>query len=211
MSFNDLVSGALTSTGNVRNEPVQARSSERIGALLDAASAVVSEVGIERLTTAMVAERAGASIGTVYRYFPDRVAVLGAMSLRSFERFLRASVENLEKAAPKTLDEAFGCLIDAAIELHRTEPGYTSIRLSDQIALPEVDGGTAAAARIAGPLAAVFVEQLDVTDDGTLAGRLDIALTMADALLVRAFIADPKGDADAIAATRAVVSAYLAG
>jgi AcrR family transcriptional regulator len=210
LSFNDLVSGALTTTGSVRNEPVQARSSERIGALLDAASAVVAEVGIERLTTAMVAERAGASIGTVYRYFPDRIAVLGAMSLRSFERFLRASVEKLESAKPTTLDAAFGCLIDATVELHRTEPGFTSIRLSDQIALPEVDGGTAAAARVSGPLAAALVAELGITDDGTLAERLDIALTVADALLVRAFIADPKGDAAAIAACRAVVSGYLA-
>ena len=209
MSFNDLISGALTSTGKVRNEPVQARSSERIGALLDAASAVVAEVGIERLTTAMVAERAGASIGTVYRYFPDRIAVLGAMSLRGFERFLRASVDLLESTKPTTMDAAFGCLIDAAVQMHRTEPGFTSIRLSDQIALPEVDGGTAASARVAGPLAEIFAAEFDIADDGTLADRLDIALTMVDALLVRAFIIDPQGDEDAITACRAVVTAYL--
>ncbi|NQX36657.1 TetR/AcrR family transcriptional regulator [Herbiconiux sp. VKM Ac-2851] len=209
MAFNDLISGALTTSGQVRNEPVQARSSERIATLLDAASAVVAEVGIERLTTAMVAERAGASIGTVYRYFPDRIAVLAAMSLRGFERFLRLSVENLEATKPTTLDEAITCLIDAAVELHRTEPGFTSIRLSDQIALPEVDGGTASAARVAGPLAAIFVAELGVEAEG-LAERLDIALTMGDALLVRAFIIDPKGDPAAIEATRALVSGYLA-
>jgi AcrR family transcriptional regulator len=209
VAYSDLISGALTSTGRVRNEPVQARSSERIGALLDAASAVVAEVGIERLTTAMVAERAGASIGTVYRYFPDRIAVLGAMSLRGFERFLRAGVEKLEAAKPTTVVGAFDCLIDAAIELHRSEPGYTSIRLSDQVALPEVDGGSAVAARTAAPLAGVLVAELDITDDGTLATRLDIALTIADALLVRAFIIDPAGDASAIEACRTVVATQL--
>ncbi|GAA2232882.1 TetR family transcriptional regulator [Herbiconiux moechotypicola] len=210
MAYNDLIGGALTSGGKVRNEPVQARSSERIGALLDAASQVVSEVGIERLTTAMVAERAGASIGTVYRYFPDRIAVLAALSLRSFERFLRAGVEKLDAAKPDTLVAAFDCLIDAAAELHRTEPGYTSIRLSDQVALPEVDGGSAIATRTAGPLAAVFVSELGITDDGTLAERLDVALTVADALLVRAFIIDPAGDEAAIAVCRAVVATQLA-
>ncbi|MCS5733116.1 TetR/AcrR family transcriptional regulator [Herbiconiux daphne] len=207
MSFNDLISGALTTTGQVRNEPVQARSSERIGALLDAASAVVAEVGIERLTTAMVAERAGASIGTVYRYFPDRIAVLSAMSLRGFERFLRKSVDNLEAASPSTIDGVFDCLIDASVEMHRTEPGYTSIRLSDQIALPEVEGGTTSA-RVAGPLAAILTDELGVVDDD-LVNRLDIALTIADALIVRAFISAPRGDEAAIAATRAVVGSYL--
>ncbi|MFB2555101.1 TetR/AcrR family transcriptional regulator [Herbiconiux liangxiaofengii] len=210
MAFNDLISGALTTSGQVRNEPVQARSSERIATLLDAASAVVTDVGIERLTTAMVAERAGASIGTVYRYFPDRIAVLAAMSQRGFERFLRVSVDNLEAAKPDSLDAAMDCLIDAAVHLHRTEPGFTSIRLSDQIALPEVDGGTASSARIAGPLAAIFADELGVEPEG-LAERLDIALTAADALLVRAFVIDANGDADAIAAARSLVSSYLAG
>ncbi|MFB2597318.1 TetR/AcrR family transcriptional regulator [Herbiconiux sp. P17] len=209
MAFNDLINGALTSTGQVRNEPVQARSSERIGALLDAASAVVAEVGIERLTTAMVAERAGASIGTVYRYFPDRIAVLSAMSLRGFERFLRLGVENLERVQPTTVAGVLDSLIDASIQLHRTEPGYTSIRLSDQIALPDVEDGTAAA-RVATPLAAILVDQLGVDEDG-LAARLDIALTIADALLVRAFLGAPEGDEAAIGAARGVVAGYLAG
>jgi AcrR family transcriptional regulator len=36
-----------------------------VDALLDAVAAVVDEIGFERLTTAMVSERAEASIGTV--------------------------------------------------------------------------------------------------------------------------------------------------
>ena len=48
----------------IRNEPMQARSTARLAALLDAAAAVVADIGYERLTTAMVAEGAGASIGT---------------------------------------------------------------------------------------------------------------------------------------------------
>ena len=70
----------------IRNEPVQARSTARLAALLDAAAQVVHEIGYERLTTAMVAERAGASIGTVYRYFPDRIAVLQSLAARNAER-----------------------------------------------------------------------------------------------------------------------------
>jgi len=73
----------LEGTAVIRNEPVQARSAARLTALLDAAAHVVHEIGYERLTTAMVADRAGASIGTVYRYFPDRIAVLQSLAARS--------------------------------------------------------------------------------------------------------------------------------
>jgi AcrR family transcriptional regulator len=64
----------------LRNEPVQKRSQDRLEALLEAARLVWAEVGRDRLTTGMVAEKAGCSIGTVYRYFPDRVMILDAIA-----------------------------------------------------------------------------------------------------------------------------------
>ncbi|MBT5616278.1 MAG: helix-turn-helix transcriptional regulator, partial [Microbacteriaceae bacterium] len=69
----------MTISAPIRVEPVQARSTARVNALLDAACETMHQLGYEQLTTAMVAERAGASIGTVYRYFPDRIAVLQAV------------------------------------------------------------------------------------------------------------------------------------
>ena len=55
---------AVENRVSLRNEPVQARSAARLETLLDAAAAVVDEIGGERLTTANVAEHAGVSIGT---------------------------------------------------------------------------------------------------------------------------------------------------
>lgn len=63
-------------TLELRHEPVQARSTARLQGIEAAAEQVIVEVGIDRFTTADVARIAGCSIGTVYRYFPDRVAIL---------------------------------------------------------------------------------------------------------------------------------------
>ena len=79
MNITESSTLSLSASAPIRNEPVQARSTARLATLLDSAAAVISEIGYERLTTAMVAERAGASIGTVYRYFPDRIAVLQSL------------------------------------------------------------------------------------------------------------------------------------
>ena len=87
----------------IRNEPVQARSTARLAALLDAAAQVVHEIGYERLTTAMVAERAGASIGTVYRYFPDRIAVLQSLAARNAERMTDRVLAELRDRAAREL------------------------------------------------------------------------------------------------------------
>jgi AcrR family transcriptional regulator len=52
------------------------RSMRTLQRLTDAAKAAAEVIGYDRFTTGDVAERAGVSIGTVYRYFPDRVALL---------------------------------------------------------------------------------------------------------------------------------------
>ena len=59
-----------------RKQPRQARSSDLVAAILEAATQVLAEVGAERFTTARVAERAGVSIGSLYQYFPKKAAVL---------------------------------------------------------------------------------------------------------------------------------------
>lgn len=59
-----------------RKQPRQARSSDLVAAILEAATQVLAEVGAERFTTARVAERAGVSIGSLYQYFPNKAAVL---------------------------------------------------------------------------------------------------------------------------------------
>ena len=57
-------SAVSPTTDLLRNEPVQARSTARLSDLLDAAAAAITSIGYERLTTAMVAERAIARRGT---------------------------------------------------------------------------------------------------------------------------------------------------
>ena len=59
-----------------RRQPKQARSSELVGAILEAAIQVLEKVGAHRFTTTRVAERAGVSVGSVYQYFPNKAAIL---------------------------------------------------------------------------------------------------------------------------------------
>jgi AcrR family transcriptional regulator len=67
-------------TADLRTQPQQTRSTERLGELLTAAREAADELGEDRVTTGEIAKRANCSIGTVYRYFPNRVAILNAMN-----------------------------------------------------------------------------------------------------------------------------------
>lgn len=61
---------------DLRATPTQARAVGRLKTIEDAARAALRLYGRDRLTTGQVATIAGCSIGTVYRYFPDRIAIL---------------------------------------------------------------------------------------------------------------------------------------
>ena len=73
-----------------RFAPVQERSRKTVDKLVRAAKELLAdpEVGRDRFTTAMVAERAGVSIGTFYRYFSDRVDLLDAIWLNRRDSYL---------------------------------------------------------------------------------------------------------------------------
>lgn len=59
-----------------RKSPVQARSTASVDAILKATVQVLVRTGKEKLTTTLVAERAGVSVGTLYQYFPNKKALL---------------------------------------------------------------------------------------------------------------------------------------
>jgi len=59
-----------------RKQAKQARSTELIAAILEAATQVLAKEGAQRFTTARVAEKAGVSIGSLYQYFPNKAAIL---------------------------------------------------------------------------------------------------------------------------------------
>lgn len=113
------------------NTPVQARSNARLTALLDATATVTQRKGYENLTTADVAAEAGASIGTVYRYFKDRVQILRALAVRNFERANKRFDEAVSNPSVASVPDAISAFFDFYVDLFRTEPGFRSLRLGD--------------------------------------------------------------------------------
>ena len=177
----------------LRNAPVQARSAARLSALLDATAGVLADVGMERLTTALVAGRAGASIGTVYRYFPDRVTLLQALAERNLER-LEERIDARIPTVGGTVTDALDAVADAFVGMFRDEPGFRSLRLGDVLDVRDAGSPEASKARLARSIADTMAVAYDEVDPEGLAGRLEIALEVLDALVTRAFLGDGGGD-----------------
>lgn len=175
----------------IRNEPVQARSTARLAALLDAAARTVDEIGYERLTTAMVADGAGASIGTVYRYFPDRIALLQSLALRNLERVGDAVVTAIHGTGD--VRAAVGRAFDVLVEAFRSEPGFASLRFGDVIDLRPRETEPASV-ELSARMHRALVEGHGLADDSATLRATEAALVIADAMIERAFAHDPAGD-----------------
>jgi AcrR family transcriptional regulator len=83
-----------------RKHPKQARSTDLVVAILQAATQVLAKEGAQRFTTARVAEKAGVSVGSVYQYFPNKAAILFRLQSdewRQTTELLRAILEDVQK------------------------------------------------------------------------------------------------------------------
>ena len=94
-----------------RKTPGQRRSAATVEAIVEAAARIQETKGTEGYTTNAVADRAGASIGTLYQYFPNKDAITRALIERELQALLaditaivaeadgRAGLERLIEAA----------------------------------------------------------------------------------------------------------------
>jgi AcrR family transcriptional regulator len=96
--------------------------------ILKVSAELLEEVGIDGFNTNLLAERAGLGTRAIYRYFPNKFAILVAMAedLRASER---AWIGNLrDPASDGDWREAVAKAIDGHFEAASRQPGYAALR-----------------------------------------------------------------------------------
>ncbi|MEU5957944.1 TetR/AcrR family transcriptional regulator [Streptomyces sp. NPDC047525] len=81
-------------------EPRQARSAATLARVLQAAEEIASSSGLDEMTITGVAERAGVSVGTIYRRFEDKEQLINALTERMLDRREEYVAERLRTAEP---------------------------------------------------------------------------------------------------------------
>lgn len=118
----------------MRKAPRQARSRATVDAIVEAAAQVLCERGWSGFTTNEVAEVAGVSIGSLYQYFPNKLALVAAMRRRHFAEVLAVLQGAADRSAsPPQLVET---LVDGLIAIHCNSPAYYQAMFD----LPDPDG-----------------------------------------------------------------------
>lgn len=89
--------------------------------MIQAAERVLDRHGVEALTTNRVAEVAGVSIGSLYQYFPNKQAIIGALLDRYMEAFSTAVGSTLATFGDAPLGEILGALAHALAATYRQQ------------------------------------------------------------------------------------------
>lgn len=112
--------------GGVETSTTAAQTEERI---LDGARTCFSRFGLRKTAMEDIAREAGLSRGTLYRYFPDKEALYGAVSERETRLFLEEVAERT--SGHDSLEEKIIRLLFAAIEFLRENPMNAAVAATD--------------------------------------------------------------------------------
>ena len=117
------------SRATMRKEPRQARSRATVEAIVQAGTRVLGDHGWAGFTTNKVAEKAGVSIGSLYQYFPDKLALVEAVRGHHFDDVLRVIRTAMDGNKPvRQFAEA---LIDGMIAAHLEHPALHRVMLDE--------------------------------------------------------------------------------
>ncbi len=119
----------------VSRAPQRQRGRDRVAALMAAASTLFVEKGYDATTMTAIAAQAGASIGSLYLFFPTKPALAHAMVTELAGR-LSDHLDGLqEKTAGRSAAAIADALFDALTQFLAAHPVYTAL-----IDLPGDDG-----------------------------------------------------------------------
>ncbi len=108
-------------------EPQRGVGRRRVEALLEAASAIIAERGFQATTMAEIAARAGAQVGSLYRFFPSKDVLADALQERYVARAAAAYDELQSRVDRMSSDALADALANFMVTLHAETQGLSAL------------------------------------------------------------------------------------
>lgn len=126
----------------LRSNPSQARAQETFRHILVTSAELLEEVGWDGFNTNLLAERAGVRVAALYRYFPNKLAVVSALAenlVEEWDDWMRGFDTRLD--AGEGIREAWAYYVLRFPKLLKSRPGGMAVRRAMQASptLREID------------------------------------------------------------------------
>jgi AcrR family transcriptional regulator len=199
-----------------RRSPVQERSQSTVQRVLSAASSLLAGgVAVEALTTAQIAGAAGLSVGALYRFFPDKQAIVDAIAVRHMDLFQECLTGLIMASMPVDAPSFLGTVIDGFVAYLEANPDFRILAFGAPgggryVSRPTRDAY--AGVQVATAIQEFVTEAFEIDASDDFAFRLRIATETGDRLLAFAFEqSDPAERIRIIAETKRLLATYLFG
>jgi AcrR family transcriptional regulator len=149
------------------------------------------------------------AIGSVYQFFPDKRAVVAALTQRNLEAYVRRLADRMSSGGMSRWVEAVDAALDEYIDMHRNVPGFRTLHFGDVVDLNLLDPERDNNAVIVDNLARLLEQHFGMPRTDELAFALAMAVEMADALVKAAFRYQVNGDERILAEAKAIIRDYL--
>ncbi len=203
-----------TTTSTTRRAPLQERSQETVARALAAATALLGRgVPLESLTTAQIAHEAGMSVGGLYRFFPDKQAIVDAIALRHMEAFQERMGAALIADFPETPRDFLNSIVDEFVAYLDENPDFRTLAFgaaggTRHISRPTRDdyAGSQVEEMVMDFLSGAF----EIEPSPEFAFRLRLATEIGDRLLAFSYEqADDHARFKVVGEMKGVLGAYL--
>jgi len=202
------VNGA-PSPNRLRNAPIQARSRERLHRVLDAADKVLATDGAGAFTTTRVAACAGVPIGSVYRFFPDKEAIVEALSVRYWSDLEDLVAGVVEADAAQPVEDPVGAVLDVLVAGFRARPGFLALWYGGLRTERVRDATRPTRVAIGRSVEHLLTRHWPDTPRRTRARVAEMVVLAGDSLLREAFRRDRSGDTIVLAESKLMLRAYI--
>jgi AcrR family transcriptional regulator len=193
----------------LRNVPTQARSRERLRRVLDAADQVLARDGASAFTTTRIAQVAGVPVGSVYRYFPDKEAIVQALATRYWSEFAAIVAATAEADERTPMPDPAGGVLEALAAGFRGRPGFLALWYGGLRSERIRDATRPTREAMAGSVARILAVHWPgaSASDRTAAARM--VVVAGDGLLREAFRTARAGDPQMLAESKLMLGAYV--
>jgi AcrR family transcriptional regulator len=108
-------SSSLSSQTNLRRQPQQKRGQQRVEKILVAAAEVFAEAGFAAATIQQIADQANTAVGSIYQFFPDKLAIFHALFTKHLQQIDLIEAEFFQEAVDAPIIQKIDTYLDPYI------------------------------------------------------------------------------------------------
>jgi AcrR family transcriptional regulator len=188
--------------------------------ILDAASSLLPQMPLEDVTTRRIAAEAGVSIGALYRFFPDKQAIIDAVAVRHVRQFrpaveatvirpLLGEMQNLETFDPAIVLDR---MIDSYVAYLDAHPDFRTISFGRHISAATKALEASPTTGLPAILTTFIVERLGLDFTPDLERTLRVVSEAGERLIAFAYEQPTREERDRIISeTKKMLAGYLFG